>query len=193
MIVFVRHTKPPGLIDSTPGAEAFSMVGALVMTAAGHDIVAKYSIQDPSGDMAREIADFYSEWNGGHVPDTPLLDFHFSSVTTPRDLPGDARRARYIVDVDPPGLHLLFRSTNSSEYDLIFSSKVRIFDISTRTVIAEARCLVESDKDSDLHTRRELLDNGAATLKLLIVSKSEACVAHMENSLLAQRAAGKIR
>jgi hypothetical protein len=179
----VKHSKPPVLVDSTPGTAAFAVIGAFAAISAGHDIVVNNAIQDPSGDMAHEIATAYAAAKGGHVADAPLLDDHLWTRAKSDVLTDQANGANYVVDVEPPGLTLIYFSFDWAHFDLMYASRVRIIDAADGKVVAQARCFLKSQKTPSVLTHSELLADSAAALKQLIVSKSDACVALMKTGL----------
>ncbi len=183
LIAYLKHTKAPVLIDSTPGTAAFAMIGAFAAISAGKSIVADNAIQDPSGDMAHELATAYAASRSGRVAETPLSDDHLLTLAKSESLADQANGAGYVVDVEPPGMNLLYFSLDWSHFDLLFLSRVRIIDTSNGQVIARARCFLKSQKTPGAMTHAELLADGAAALKQLIASKSQACVVKMKADL----------
>jgi len=183
MVGYVKHTKPPVLIDSTPGKAAFALVGTVAEIAAGHDIVVNNDITDPSGDMAREIAAAYAAAHGAKVASSPLLDDHLWTLAKGSDLAAQSNGARYVVDVEPPGLNLIYFSFDWTHFDLMFMDRVRIIDTSNGTVVAKARCFLKSQKTPAALTHSELLADNAAKLKQLIASKSQSCVDLLKTGL----------
>ena len=183
VIAYVKHTKPPLLVDSTPATAGFAMVGALAAIAAGHSIVVDNEIQDPSGDMAREIASAYAAAHGARVADGPVLDGHLWAAAKAESLAEKSTDARYVVDVEPPGMTLIYFTFDWTHFDLIFGTRARIIDTSNNRVISQARCFMRTEKSPDLLGHQQLLADRAAALKLLIIRKSEACVAKMKADL----------
>jgi len=183
LIRFVKHTKPPVLIDSTPGTAAFALVGAAAAIAAGHDIVVKNGIEDPSGDMARQVALAYAAAHGARVADEPLPDNHLWTQPKGKDLAAEANGARYVIDVDPPGMTLIYFSLDWAHFDLMFASQVRVIDTTTGAVVAKARCFLKSQKTPEALTHGELLADSAAKLKLLITAKANACATALKTGL----------
>lgn len=182
VIGFVKHTKPPALIDSTPGKAAFGMIGAAASISAGNDIVGMNDIQDPSGDMTHELAVAYAAAHGGRVADAPLLDAHKWTRVKGTDVAAEAAGARYVIDVDSPGMTLIYFSFDWTHFDLMFMATARVIDTSDGAVISKAHCFIKTDK-SQAQTHADLLADHAAKLKALIVSKSEACTAVLKTGL----------
>lgn len=183
LVAYVAHTKAPVLIDTTPAKAAFALVGAAAAIAQGHQIVVDNDIKDPSGDMAREIAATYAQAHGGRVAEAPILDEHQLVRAKGEKLAEDANGARYIVDVDSPGMNLIYFPTDWTHFDVMFSGHVRIIDASTGQVVDKARCFIRAEKTPDAMTHSQLLADKAANLKKVIASKSEACVAKLKTEL----------
>lgn len=183
VVAYVKHTKPPVLIDTTPAKASFALIGAAAMMAAGHDIVVKNDIQDPSGDMARDIATAYAAAHAGRVAETPISDDHVWTRPKSGKLVEQAGDARYVVDVDPPGLNLIYFSFDWTHFDLMFSSSVRVIDTSNSQIVAKAGCFINTKKSPGLLGHSELLADNAAALKQLIVRKSQACLVALKTGL----------
>lgn len=183
LVGYVKHTQPPVLVDSTPATAGFAMIGAVAAIASGHDIVVNNAIQDPSGDMARDIANAFATAKAARVADAPLLDAHLWTRAKAGDLSAQANGAAYVVDVEPPGMTLIYFSFDWTHFDLMYASRVRIIDTADGKVVAQARCFLKSQKTPGVLTHSELLADNAAALKRLIASKSEACLTQMKSAL----------
>lgn len=191
LVAYVKHTKAPLLIDQTvaavlPGALfgpiAAVTVGAAMTISGGSDIVAQNGIEDPSGDMARDIAMAYAAAHGGRVADGSIADDHKSTRAKPSALAEQADGAQYVVDVDPPGMTLTYFPFDWEHRDLMFLSNARVIDASSDKIVAQAHCFIKTD-DSYEMTHDELLADHAAELKQVIARKSRACVASIEDKL----------
>ena len=183
LIAYVKHTKAPVLIDSTPGKAAFALIGTVAMISAGHDIVVADDIQDPSGDMAHEIAAAYAAVHGGRVADAPLLDDHLLTRAKTSSLAEESNGARYVVDADPPGLNLIYFPLDWAHFDLMFSGAVRIIDTSNDKIVLRANCFMKPHNSPEAMGHGELLADHGAALKLLIAKKSQACIDKMKADL----------
>jgi hypothetical protein len=188
LVAYTGHFSPPQLTDMTPGSAmltaAFGVAGAIAEMGTGREIVMGYHIADPSGDMAREIATAYGAAHGAEVADDPVAEGGEGLLRTkPETLAKLAGGAQYIVEVESPGMTLMYFSFDWKHRDLMFLSTVRIIDVPTAKVIAHARCFLRAQQSPDLLTHDQLLEDNAAALKRLIVSKSEACVAKMKSDL----------
>lgn len=182
-IAFVKHTQPPTLVDMTPGSAAFGMVGAFASIAAGHDLVVKDGIEDPSGDMAHELATAYAAAHGGHVADAPILNDEKMTRASPAKLTALANGASYIVDVDPPGMNIIYFSFDWTHFDLLYLSQVRVIDVSNNKVVAQARCFLKTVKAPDLPTHDQLVADKGAMLKQVIARKSGMCLDKLKSDL----------
>jgi hypothetical protein len=132
--------------------------------------------------MAHDIAAAYAATQGGRVADAPLLDDHKWTRAKPGSLASEAGGANYVVDVDPPGMNLIYFSFDWTHFDLLFMSDTRIIDTGSGEIVAHSRCFLRTDK-AGAQTHDALLADHAAALKALIVAKSQACVAKMKADL----------
>lgn len=183
MVAYVKHTKPPLLIDQTPAAAAFGLVGTAAAMSSGNSIVLNNQIEDPSGEIAHQVALAYAAAHGAHVADAPLSDDHKWTRAKGATLAGEANGASYVIDVDPPGMNLIYFPLDWTHFDLMFMSFVRVIDTSNGEVVAKARCYLKPVKTADTKTHGELLADKAANLKQLIALKSQRCVDELKTAL----------
>ena len=183
VIGYIKHTKPPSLIDQTIASAEMGLIGAAVAISAGHDIVNANNIEDPSVDVARQVAAAYAASQGGHVAGAPISDDQMPPKTRIEDIGHFAAGARYVVNVAPVNMEIIYFVTDPLRRDLMVASVGQIVDASTGKVVAKGRCFVKSEKVGDRYTHDQLLDNQAAALKTLIVRKSQECAEKMEASM----------
>jgi hypothetical protein len=183
LVTYVKHTKPPFMIDTTIAANELGMIGALASIAAGHDIVTKNDIQDPSSDIARGVALAYAASQGGHVADAPISDDQMPANTKPDALGRYAGGARYVVDVAPASLDIIYFVTDPLRRDLTLRSSAAIVDASTGKTVARAHCFIKQSKDGERFNHDTLLADQAAALKAILARKSQACVDELEAGL----------
>lgn len=175
LVAFVKRTKPPKVAGFSAGLGALGAVGGLAASSGDGSMVTDNGIEDPSGDMARQIAGAYVAAHGGQVAATPLADDHPWTQAK-------AGGARYVVDVETPAMMLMYFSFDWAHYDLTYYDAVKIIDTTTGSVVAKARCSLDTNK-ANAATKAELSADHAARLKALIASKSEECLDHMKTSL----------
>jgi len=183
LIAYTQHSKPPGLIDMTVGSAELGLIGLGIAVSAGKDIVERDGIIDPSTEMARQIAAAYAAAHGLRVASDPIPDAPNILLTKPDKLAAEANGARYVVDVNPPGMELIYFSLDWTHRDLMFLSSVRIIDATNGKVVANARCFIKTKKTPDLMTHDQLQENHSAGLKLLIQHKTDACMADLKTHL----------
>jgi len=183
LIAYVKRTKPPFLLDQTIAAAELGMIGAIAAISAGHDIVAKNSIEDPSGDVAHRIAVAYAATQSGQVAEAPISDDQMPPKTKPDEIGKYAGTARYVVVVAPVNMEIIYFVTDPLRRDLMLSSSGEIIDTSNGKVIAKGRCFIKSEKVGQRYNHDTLLADQAAGLKSLIVQKSEQCANKMEEQM----------
>ena len=112
-----------------------------------------------------------------------MLDDHLWTRAKGVNLAQQANGANYVVDVDPPGMNLIYFSLDWTHFDLLFMTSVRIIDTTNGNIVAKTRCFLKSRKTPDSMTHAELLADKAAGLKKLIVQKSATCVDQLKAGL----------
>jgi hypothetical protein len=171
------------MTDMTVASAEFGMIGAIAAISSGQEIIDKNQIQDPTNDMAHEIAAAFAAAHGARVADTPIPDDPSLFRTSAKKLTEQANGARYVVDIDAPAMELLYFPFDWNHRDLMFFTVVKIVDTSTNKVVANARCLVKTKNAPDLMSHDQLLADGAAGLKQLIARKSATCLAELRSRL----------
>ena len=180
LVTYVKRTKPPFLVDQTIAAAELGMIGAIAAISSGHEIVTKNNILDPSTDVAHQIAVAYAALQNGQVAEAPISDDQLSPKAKPDEIGQHAGGARYVVDVAPVNMEIIYFLTDPLRRDLMMSSTSAILDTSTGKVVAKARCFIKSEKVGQRFTHDELLADQAAALKSLILQKGQECAEKME-------------
>jgi hypothetical protein len=183
VVAWVKHVKPPTLVDTTAASAGFAMIGALAAISAGQAIVEKDNIEDPSHELAKAIATAYAASHGGVVADAPILSDKEMLRASPEALSKAATGARYVIDVDPPAMNIIYFSFDWIHYDMLYGDVVRVIDTSNGKIIAHANCFIRSEKKPGLPTHGELLANEGALLKALIARKADACLVKLKQNL----------
>lgn len=182
LVAYVKHTKPPVLFDTSAASPVFGVGGGIASYSMGKDIVHDNDVQDPSGDIALAIATAFAASKGGRMADQPLPDDHPWTGVKTDDLMKQAGGARYVIDIDPVSMNVIYFQFDWTHYDLLFGTRVRIIDTMDGKVLAKGKCSFKMDKAA-AKTHAELIDNGAAGLKKRIAERSQACVALMKVDL----------
>jgi len=190
LVAYVSHHGPPVLSDMTPRSAMFAGLGGaaggvglgMASTHAGRAIARDNGLEDPSGRMAHALAMAYAATVGGRVAASALNgDVPWSRIRPP-EAAQRADGAQYVVEVDRPGMTLIYFPFDWEHRDLFLSSNARVIDTASGRAVAKAHCFVRTDHSNDL-THHDLLADNAAALKQLIIRKSDACVAELEAKL----------
>jgi hypothetical protein len=185
VVTYVVRPIKPQLIDTTPGRASFALVGAFASMAAGTQVVADNDIQNPGNDVAIDLARAYATAHGYRLTDTPVViaDPHQMLQTKAGTLSIKAEGAHYVVDVDSPGMNLIYFSLDWGHFDLMYIQNARVVDTTDNRVVANAKCFLKPKKTPEARTHGELMADHAAGLKLLIKAKAQQCAAIMKTQL----------
>lgn len=182
MVAWVKHVKPLMLVDSIAGMSAIGMIGAVASIASGKHIVEADNIEDPSHDLAKTLAASWAAAHGGQVADAPILTDKEMLRASPETLSKNAAGARYVVDVDPPGMTIIYFSFDWIHYDVMYLDYARVIDTQSNKVVATARCFIRTEKQG-APTHEALLDNEGALLKQVIARKADTCLVKLKEGL----------
>jgi hypothetical protein len=183
VVAYVMRDVQPTLIDSKPSNAAFGVIGAVAAISAGGDIVKRNNIANPANDTAHDLAAAYAAGHGYRFTDAPLPVDKAHPAPKREDLAAFSQGARYIVDVEPPGMTLICQPLGWSSFDLMYADRVRVTDVQTGKVIENVRCFLKPQKRPGQLSHDQLLADGAAGLKLLIKAKAAECTAAMAAEL----------
>lgn len=183
LVGYMKHTKPPFMIDTTIAAAELGMIGAMAAMSSGHEIVTKNDIPDPSTEIARMIAVDYAAQQGGHVAAAPISDDQVPAKTRLEGIGPFAAGARYVVNVGPASLDIIYFVTDPLRRDVTLMSNAAIVDTSTGKVIAKGRCFIKQSRDGERYTHEQLLADQASALKSVIARKSQQCVGKLEAAM----------
>jgi hypothetical protein len=183
VVAYIVRDVQPTLIDSKPSNAAFGVIGAVAAISAGGDIVKKNNIANPANDIARDLAAAYAADHGYRLADTPLPVDKDHPAPKREGLAAFSQGARYVVDVEPPGMTLIYQPLGWTSFDLMYADRVRVTDVETGKVIENARCFLKSQKRPGQLSHDQLLADGAAGLKLLIKAKATECTAAIATEL----------
>jgi hypothetical protein len=167
-----------------------SVLGAL----AGKDDVdvddADPVIQDTSEDLARAIASGLANAKGGVLANGPIVRDQWRGPEKE-----DAVReigVRYVVEVTPVTMQLLYFSLDWRHYDLTFNTTAQVIDTVDGHVVSKAKCWVGTDHSEPLLRRHELLENHAEKLLARVTVKTSTCLAKLEASLKLPASNGRL-
>ncbi len=159
------------MIDTTPAKASFAIIGAVAAIEAGGKIVAENDIENPANAIAKDLALAYAKANGYRLADAALV----VDKDPPAPKSGEPQGARYIVDVGPPGMNLIYFGLDWAHFDLIYSDRASVTDMTSNKVVAKGRCFLPTKKRPDLLGHDALLADKAAELKKLIQAKAAEC------------------
>jgi hypothetical protein len=181
-VAWVKHVKPPQLMDDIAGLSAIGMIGAVAEISSGKHIVEADNIEDPSRELAETLAASWAAAHGGQVADAPILTDKEMLRASAETLAKNAAGARYVVDVDPPGMTLIYFSFDWTHYDLMYLDFVRVIDVPSNKVVATGRCFIKTEKQGAA-THDALIADDGALLKQVIARKADACLIKLKEDL----------
>ena len=98
----------------------------------------------------------------------------------PEVLAAAAPEAAYVVDVDS-GWTTIYFPVEWTRFHVLFTSNMRLAEVSTKTTAVKHFCRWDSDKDGGLKTSQgDLLDDSAKGLKAALVQAAAFCGAQFK-------------
>jgi|HubBroStandDraft_5_1064220.scaffolds.fasta_scaffold328175_1 hypothetical protein len=175
-VAYVIHSKKPTFMASSVGTVEFGVIGVLASMSIGDQIIADNHVDDPANAMAAQVAKTYAAKQGGLEVDTPLTLGEHQTLNDATDL-----KARYVVVVTTESWGYLYFPFDWTHYGVLYGASLVVVDRATNTDVITTHCFVKPVK-AGAPNHDELLSNGAAGLKALLVTAGQTCLTQMQNS-----------
>jgi len=170
----------PDFSAMTAGKASFGLLGAMAMISKGNDIVQRNNIPDPAVIISKNIAN--------KLIKKYSMKPRFNIIAEPNDsvkkLVLKYGQYDFIVDVRTINWGFGYFPTNWNNYRVLYSSKLRLIDTNTRSVIAESFCSSISSKNPQPPSYNQLLSNGATRLKSELITAANHCTKKLLNEIL---------
>jgi hypothetical protein len=178
-VVLVGMTIIPFTASSFGTIEGGGL-GALAALSSGSEVIKENNIPDPAGEVAHGVADLIAAKHGGLVEPPVLLSTQttghkVSAQTTPEET-ARTKAAHYVAvavtsywGYGPLGFDMV-------HYGVTYRAIVQVRDNAADKLLFKYTCNVKPRKTGSPPNHDELLSNGAAGLKSLLVAAGKECV-----------------
>ncbi|MBU2136783.1 MAG: hypothetical protein KKA45_11350 [Alphaproteobacteria bacterium] len=157
---------------------AFGAIGGVMNAHSGKTIVRDNQISDPAGPLAHKLAGELAQLRSARLADVPV---------PPGDKAASAQASRtysHVVVVDTLYWGFMYFATDWLHYNVLYTSRLRLFDTASNENVAVKTCSWESVKaGSGKFTHNELMANNAAQLKAQFAKATEACAVEFRGAL----------
>lgn len=170
-VAFVARNKPD-FTAMTAGKAMFGMFGAVAMNAAGNELVAKHTIEDPAVKMTRELVASLREKHGLVAAAAPVDPGEATNVYALAEMfPNE----ELLLDVQTTQWSFAYFPSDWSHYRVIYAVKASLYDLKNKQVLVSGAARRVPEKGPDSPTYEELMGSDAARLKADLKRLSDEC------------------
>ncbi len=176
----IATSDRPDFAAMTAGKAMFAMLGAIAMISAGNEIVRENDIEDPAAYIGAELAKKIAQDREMDVANVmaPSEDDSIEYLTAAH------ANYDYVLDVRTTNWSFGYFPTDWNSYRVIYGAKLRMIDVKSQEVVAEASCSRIPEQSAVSPSYDQLLNDGAARLKSELQTAAEYCVEELKTKLL---------
>ena len=169
--------------NSWPGALLGPVGGAIAAHSAlseGNELVHNNQVDDPAIASGHAIlAALAAKYN--------LVVRDAGGIPVHGEQPEEIRKAYpgidFVLDIETLVWTAIYFPGDWSHFGIIYRARLRLFDGRTGKVVAEASCIHKPEKQPDSPTYEQLIQDGAARLKVLSNAAGDACRDELRSKL----------
>jgi hypothetical protein len=180
--IVVDTYDSPSFTAMTPAKAALGILGAGLMVSAGNSFIRDNQIADPAvaigTGLAQELAAKYAVVVKPSANTKPVGTADIDAIVAQypdSDLIMDSRTLTWEYTYFPD---------HWGTYRLIYTAKIRLIDVHSKTVLAEGLCKQVPDYSPDLPDYDTLTGNGGAWAKAKLKTYADTCVSEFGTSSL---------
>lgn len=155
--------KMPDFASMTAGKAVFGALGALAMISEGNEIVKTNGLSDPADAISAALLSTLEKHKGLRNAGRLVM----VSTDDPAEIADQTKVAsRFALDVQTIRWELAYFSTDWTHYTVRYIAKARLIDTTSKSVVAEGYCRLQSPKSNvSAPTFDELTGSGALGIK----------------------------
>lgn len=178
-LAYAVHPKPD-FSAVTGGTALLGVFGAIAEISKGNKIVAENNVPDPAvaigSDLTRRLSD----------------RLHMAAQSQPVQVVSDnmgvlaaqASTADYLLDVQTINWMYNYYPSKPTHYEVFYSARLRLIDVHSKAVVAEAGCKMHPNTEANAPTQNELLKDHASGLKHWLDKAATDCANQAATNLL---------
>lgn len=172
-LAITRRGVKPSFMAMTAGKATFALLGAAAMAADGNRIVKDNDIADPAGTVEAVLVPALVKQYG--VKLTPESGHSIAPGNDLKQIIGAAPGADLILDIRAIGWGFAYYPTHWGTYWVSYGVEVQLIDTKAGTVLADAPCGSNTQKNAAAPSKDALVGNGAQLLKDVLLSLGWNC------------------
>lgn len=172
----------PSFVAMTSGKGMFAVAGVGAAAAAGNSLVEDANIEDPASAIASELGMALTTKHGANVvgPSNTVVD-----SDNVDDIVQAAAGSDLALDVVTNGWSYIYDGFNFSDYFVGYSSRLRLIDVETSSVLASGLCTYDAKKaGKSAVTHETLIADDAAYIKQELADAAASCVQQFSSNVL---------
>lgn len=168
----ITDRESPDFMAMTSSKGMFALAGVAAAISEGNDLVKKNEINDPSGQIAKNLAERLSGQYGmnfaGHIGKRVADD---SASAIAKDVAGSA----YVIDVETTGWNYMYDGFNFSDYFVMYTAEMQLIDVAKASPVAKGLCTYNSKDENGTVSHEQLVDNNSAYIKEQLAAATAKC------------------
>jgi hypothetical protein len=178
-LAITRRGEKPSFMAMTAGKATFALLGAGAMAVEGNRIVRENDIADPADTVEAVLVPAFVKQYGSKL--TPESGHAIAAGNGLRQIIGAAPGADLILDIRSTGWNFAYYPTRWGTYWIGYGVEVQLIDAKAGTVLADAPCGANTQKNAAAPSKDALTGNGAQLLKDVLASLSWNCTRLLAN------------
>lgn len=180
--VTLVQRESPSFVAMTSGKGMFAVAGVGAAAAAGNSLVEEAQIEDPATAIGVALGQELAAKHGVSIVSQSDAVVNSDKVA---DIVQVAAGADYALDVVTHGWSYMYDGFNFSDYFVGYSSRLRLIDVNTSTVLASGLCAYDAKKAGKSAVSHETLTaDNAAFIKQELSAATGVCVQQFSANVL---------
>jgi len=180
--VTLVQRESPSFVAMTSGKGMFAVAGVGAAAAAGNNLVEEAQIEDPATAIGAALGQELAAKHGVSIVGQSNVVASSDDVA---EIAQVATGADYALDVVTNGWSYMYDGFNFSDYFVGYSSRLRLIDVNTSTVLASGLCAYDAKKAGKAAVSHDTLTaNDAAYIKQELSAAADVCVQHFSANVL---------
>jgi hypothetical protein len=172
-LAITRRGEKPSFMAMTAGKATFALLGAGAMAVEGNRLVRENGIADPADTVEAVLVPALIKQYG--IKLTPVSGHSITPGNELKQIIGAAPGVDLILDIRSIGWNFAYYPTHWGTYWVGYGVEVQLIDSKSGTVLADAPCSSNTQKNAAPPSKDALLGNGAQLLKDTLSSLSWMC------------------
>jgi hypothetical protein len=173
-------TKPIGRSTSVLTIGGALVAGLTVFNSSEDDLTTTFKIADPAINISKRVSESLIKKSKIKLNAKKALKEESRDA---EEIISQFPKSDYVLDINTVFSMFSYKPFDFGSYKLAYTSKLQLFEASTKMVVAESICAVSSDDEQSI-SYDDFLDNDAKLLKLEFKRAEKLCTEQFSKEIL---------